>query len=59
MKHINVSHWVKSPYQIVRVKWEIPADNASGSTECEAWRAQYEIECLEGAGYTVVNVEPV
>jgi hypothetical protein len=58
MKHIDVSRWVKSPRQIVSIKWEIPEHNASGSTECEAWRAQYEIECLERAGYTVLDVLP-
>ncbi|MFN9113424.1 MAG: hypothetical protein ACK5XN_25410, partial [Bacteroidota bacterium] len=26
------------------LRWEV--DNASGSTECEAWRGQYEIDCL-------------
>ena len=53
MKHIPVS-WVKTPYQTVRILWEV--DGASGSTDCPAWRGQYEIDCLEGAGYRVLDV---
>lgn len=56
MKHIAVSTWVRDPYQMVCINWEV--DASSGSTQCEAWRAQYEIECLERAGYKVLDVKP-
>lgn len=53
--HIKTG-WINSPHQIISIKWEV--DGASGSTECEAWRGQWEIECLEHAGYTIVDVCP-
>ena len=53
---IRVAGLIRSPNQMISIKWEV--DNASGSTECEAWRGQYEIECLTRAGYSVLAVEP-
>ena len=50
-----VAGLIRSPHQLISIKWEV--DNASGSTECEAWRGQHEIDCLTGAGYTVLSVE--
>jgi hypothetical protein len=44
------------PHQLISIKWKV--DNASGSTECEAWRGQHEIDCLTRAGYTVLSIEP-
>lgn len=55
MKHIDATRFVHSPYTIISIRWEV--DGASGSTECEAWRGQYEIERLEAAGYRVISVE--
>lgn len=57
MRHVSVTHFVKTPYTIVSIKWEVSRPAGSGSTECEAWRAQYEIEKLEKAGYRVLSVE--
>jgi len=45
---------VRSPLDKVRIKWEV--DGSSGSTICEAWRGQYEIDCLVKAGYEVLSV---
>ena len=56
MQHIQ-TRWIKTPHQIIRIKWEV--DGASGSTECEAWRGQHEIECLERAGYRIISILPV
>ena len=56
MKHIPVP-WVRGPFQTISIDWEV--DGVSGSTQCEAWRGQYEIECLERAGYTVLTVEDI
>ena len=53
---LDVSKWCKDPYQMVSIKWEV--DNASGSTETEAWQAQAQIEKLEKAGYRIISVEP-
>lgn len=51
---IHVGGIVRSPRDVVSILWEV--DNASGSTQCEAWRGQYEIECLTLAGYKILEV---
>jgi len=53
MKHIQTP-WIKTPHQVIRISWAV--DGASGSTECEAWRGQYEIDSLERAGYVILSV---
>lgn len=53
---IRVGGFIRSPDQLISITWEV--DNASGSTECEAWRGQYEIDCLTRAGYSVLAIEP-
>lgn len=55
MKHLQTP-WIKNPRQMISIKWEV--DGSSGSTECEAWRGQYEIECLERAGYRIISILP-
>ena len=52
---IDVSTWVKTPMQKVAIRWEV--DGCSGTTICEAWRGQYEIEEFERAGYQVLSIE--
>jgi hypothetical protein len=52
----RVAGLIRSPHQLISIKWEV--DNASGSTECEAWRGQYEIDCLTRAGYSILAIEP-
>lgn len=52
--NIDVTSFVKTPYTLVSISWE--ADGHGGSTECEAWRGQHEIEKLEAAGYTITGV---
>jgi len=52
-----VQRGIRSPHDVVSIKWE--ENGASGSTECEAWRAQHEIDQLEAAGYKVIDVEKV
>ncbi len=52
---IRVGGIVKTPDQLVIISWEV--DNSSGSTICQAWRGQYEIECLVRAGYKVLGVD--
>lgn len=47
----------KTPHDRQIIYWIV--DNCSGSTICEAWKAQYEIDCLESAGYKIINVESV
>ncbi len=51
---IHVAGIVKTPDQLVIITWEV--NNSSGSTICQAWRGQYEIECLVRAGYKVLGV---
>lgn len=52
----HVAGFIRSPNQLISIKWEV--DNASGSTECEAWRGQYEIDGLTRAGYRVLSIDP-
>lgn len=52
---IDVTGFVRSPYTMVSIKWEV--DGHSGSTECQAWCGQYEIDCMERAGYKIIGVE--
>lgn len=46
--------WIKHPNQVISIRWEV--DGGSGSTECQAWRGQHEIECLQRAGYHIVEI---
>ena len=55
MKHIKSN--AKTPFDKQVIYWIV--DNSSGSTICEAWKTQYEIGCLEKAGYKIINVESV
>lgn len=50
----HVAGIIKSPHDIVRISWEV--DGSSGATECQAWRGQYEIDCLSKAGYSIKSV---
>ena len=52
---LYVAGIVKTPEQLVSIVWEV--DGAAGKTTCQAWRGQYEIECLTRAGYKVLGVE--
>lgn len=49
--------FVRGPYVIVSIAWEVDGEfPGSGSTECEAWRGQYEIDQLEQSGYRITGV---
>ena len=52
----HVASIIKSPSNIIRISWEV--DGSSGATECQAWRGQYEIDCLTKAGYVIKSVGP-
>lgn len=54
MQHIDVTSFVKTPFDLVTIYWEV--DGYSGSTTCQAWRGQYEIEGFERAGYRILDV---
>lgn len=45
---------VSSPHDWVSIEWE--CDGASGSTQCEAWRGQHEVDQLLRAGYVITGV---
>lgn len=54
--HIDAARLgIRSPHDVISIKWE--CYGASGSTECEAWRGQHEIESLERAGYSIKSIE--
>lgn len=56
LTRIDVSSFVRSPDDIVSIQWEV--DGASGSTQCKAWEAQYEIDQMSAAGYRITDVVP-
>lgn len=45
----------KTPYDKQIIHWIV--DDCSGSTICEAWRVQHEIDCLERDGYKIIKIE--
>jgi tetrahydromethanopterin S-methyltransferase subunit H len=54
--YIDVRTLRLKPRDLISIKWEVSNPVGSGSTECEAWRWQYEIEKLEQSEYKVVGV---
>ena len=54
---IHVAGIIRSPLQMIRISWVV--DDSSGSSECEAWMGQYEIDCLIHAGYKILSVSIV
>jgi hypothetical protein len=57
MIHINaVLKGIRHPKDIVSISFEVDNPIGSGSHECEAWLAQYEIEKLEKSGHRVIDV---
>lgn len=54
---IHVAGIIRSPLQMIRINWIV--DGSSGSSECEAWKGQYEIDCLIHAGYKILSVSIV
>lgn len=52
---INLQGAIKNPNQNVQIDWEV--DGSSGSTTCEAWRGQFEIDNLNRAGYKILSVK--
>ena len=57
MRAIDLRGVVKSPHDVMEIRWEV--DGASGTTHCEAWRGQHEIDQLVKAGYTIMSVRRV
>ena len=55
MRKIDATRFVHTPFDRVVILWVV--DGSSGRTICEAWRAQFEIDDLTRAGYTVITVE--
>ena len=51
---IHVRGIIKTPTQLILINWEV--DCSSGSTICQAWRGQHEIDCLVRAGYKILSV---
>lgn len=51
---INLRHFVRTPHDVVSIAWEV--DGSSGSTQCEAWRGQHEIDKLVKDGYQIIKV---
>lgn len=54
MGRVNLQGSIKNPNQKVQIDWEV--DGSSGSTICEAWRGQFEIDNLNRAGYKILSV---
>lgn len=49
--------WIKSPHQLISIFWNYKG-TVSGSTQCEAWRGQYEIDSFIRAEYTIESITP-
>ena len=45
---------VRRPSDKISIFWQV--DNASGTTNCEAWQGQHEIDCLVKAGYEIIKI---
>ena len=51
----HVGAFIRSPQQQISIKWEV--GGYSGSTECQAWEGQHEIDQLTKSGYQVLSIE--
>lgn len=51
---IDATKFAKTPFCIISIHWTV--DGSSGSTQCEAWRGQFEIDQLIRAGYTILSI---
>ncbi len=51
---LRVAGMIRSPHQLIVINWIV--DGCSGSSHCQAWRGQYEIDALVRAGYRIVSV---
>ena len=51
---IHVAGLIHNPTQLINILWEV--DGCSGSSQCEAWKGQYEIDQLVFAGYHIKGV---
>lgn len=50
----HVAGIIRSPHQLIRINWTV--DAASGSTTCQAWQGQGEIDSLARAGYRIESI---
>jgi len=53
--NMQIKSYAKTPFCKQIIFWIV--DKYSGQTVCEAWKVQYEIDCLERAGYKIIGVE--
>lgn len=53
-KVFNVAGIIRSPRQQIVIRWEV--NGASGTTYCEAWRGQYELDGMVRAGYQILSI---
>jgi hypothetical protein len=49
-----VAGFIRSPHDRVCIRWEV--DGSSGTTYCEAWQGQWELDCMTRAGYQVKSI---
>lgn len=54
---IHVAGIIRKHDQLIDINWEV--DGRSGSTQCQAWYGQYEIDQLTKAGYKIIGVSLV
>lgn len=53
---LYVAGFIRNPRQMISIRWEVNNPAGSGSTECEAWEGQHQIDNLTRAGFRVVCV---
>lgn len=56
--HHILTPWIKHPDQVINIDFEDADAGISGTAQCQAWRGQHEIECLQRAGFRIVEIYP-
>ena len=51
---LHVAGFIRSPRDRICILWEV--NGSSGTTYCEAWEGQYELDGMCRAGYTIRSV---
>ena len=51
---IHVAGFIRNPMQYICITWEV--NGFSGTTKCQAWEGQFEIDKLIKANYRILSV---
>ena len=53
----HVAGIIRSPHDRVCIRWEV--DGSSGTTYCEAWKVQWELDGMTRAKYQIRSISLV